>query len=67
MTKRQVIMKRLKENAINSYEVNNNVLPPFKFGFEDIPIFIYQRNYHSPDKLGSAKRTRELNVNYFYI
>lgn len=64
LTKRQIIMRRLKKNAISSYE-NNDSLPPFKFGFEDIPIFTHQKNYHSPDKLGSAKRTRELKCKSF--
>eukprot|EP01083_Nonionella_stella_P281756 958864_1 len=61
LTQRQLIMRRLKERARIAY-IENESLPPYKFGYEDIPVFVYQKNYHCPDKLGDPKRTRELKA-----
>eukprot|EP01083_Nonionella_stella_P037732 102847_1 len=61
LSQRQLIMRRLKQRAEKAYK-DNDSLPPYKYGFEDIPVFITQTNYHSPDKLGDAKRTRELKA-----
>merc|ERR1712151_1020477 len=60
-TQKQIVMRRLKKRAESAWKENAS-LPPFKFGFEDVPVFVKQRNYHSPDKLGDPKRTRELPV-----
>ena len=61
LTQKQLIMRRLKQRAEQAFAENES-LPPFKFGFEDIPIFTKQTNHHAPDKLGDAKRTRELKA-----
>ena len=54
-------MRRLRKQAEESYEKVIS-LPPFKYGFENVPIIVRQVNYHSPDMLGDPKRTRELRA-----
>jgi len=61
LTRKQSVMRRLKKRAEAAHALNES-LPPFKFGFEDVPVFFEQRSHHSPDKLGDAKRTRELTA-----
>ena len=61
LTKEQYTMRQLKINAKKSYELKLS-LPPFKYGFEDVPVLIEQKHIHAPDYIGDAKRTRELKA-----
>eukprot|EP00485_Elphidium_margaritaceum_P010078 CAMPEP_0202692676 /NCGR_PEP_ID=MMETSP1385-20130828/6994_1 /ASSEMBLY_ACC=CAM_ASM_000861 /TAXON_ID=933848 /ORGANISM="Elphidium margaritaceum" /LENGTH=668 /DNA_ID=CAMNT_0049348253 /DNA_START=133 /DNA_END=2139 /DNA_ORIENTATION=+ len=66
LTKQQLLMRRLKQRAIDAYDLEST-MPPYKFGFEDVPVFVYRSNHHSPDTLGAAKRTRELVCKAFVL
>lgn len=61
LTKKQLLMRTLKKKAEESFEQRLS-LPPFKYGYEDVPVLVRQRNFHAPDYLGDVKRTRELKA-----
>ena len=50
-TKEQLLMRKLEDKARESYELKQS-LPPFKYGFENVPVITYQHHWHAPDYLG---------------